>query len=209
MRFKEPANQAHCNSVIEIMTFRPKHHMALRIGGSPLLVALFVIAIDCPAPASSLIGSVAKTHVEIPHFVTRSSHIQLGNCSEKAVTMRVLISGLQYRLSQPVNVIGVIRNHGSRTCTYLETVAGARAYFAPCGSFPMEVFNASGVSVWPGPIQPSCPMISQKELPAGGHIIASGTWPQTIGFREGSPAAPPGQYRLVIDKRISFTIVVN
>jgi hypothetical protein len=52
-------------------------------------------------------------------------------------------------------------------------------------------------------------MIGQKELPAGGRVIASGTWPLTIGFREGSPAAPPGRYRLVVDTTISFTVVLK
>jgi hypothetical protein len=121
--------------------------------------------------------------------------------------MRASISGLQYSLSQPINVMAVIRNRGSRTCTY--SGAGSGTYFGPCGPFPMDVFNKSGVNVWPGPIAPSCPMIGQKELPAGGQVVASGTWPQTIGFREGSPAAPPGRYRLVVDETISFNLVLK
>ena len=206
MSQKESANQPRCSSVIESMTFRPKHHMALGTGGSLLVAALFAITAGSSAPSSAT-APAARVHVESAHFVTRSSHVHLGNCSAKDVTMRASIAGLQYSLSQPINVIAVIRNRGSRTCTY--SGAGTGTYFGPCGSFPMDVFNKSGVNVWPGPISPSCPMIGQKELPAGGRVIASGTWPLTIGFREGSPAAPPGRYRLVVDNAMSFTIVLK
>lgn len=183
--------------------------MGFRVVGSLLVATLFAVGLGMSRPATSAAAPAARVGAkgDHDHVVIRSSRIQLDNCSESDVTMRASIPRHQYPLSQPVTVTAVLRNRGNRTCTY--NGGGTRTSFGPCGSFPMDILNSSGVHVWPGPVLPSCPGLGQAKLRPGGHVVVTGNWPQTTGFNEASPAAPPGRYRLVVDRTISFTIVLK
>jgi hypothetical protein len=181
--------------------------VASRVVGSLLFATLFAVGVGVSRPATSAVALAARVGPKGDHLVIRSSRIRLDNCSGSDVTMRASIPLHQFPLSQPVTVTAVLRNRGNRTCTY--NGGGTRTSFGPCGSFPMDILNKSGVNVWPGPVSPSCPSLGQAKLRPGGHVVVTGIWPQTTGFNEASPAAPPGRYRLVVDTTISFTIVLK
>jgi hypothetical protein len=73
----------------------------------------------------------------------------------------------------------------------------------------MDVFDANGVDIWPGPVAYSCPLISEISLAPHGTVTATGSWPKSAVTRSSNAPAPPGTYRLEIDRAISFTITLS
>jgi hypothetical protein len=122
-----------------------------------------------------------------------------------------------YGAGQPVNVIALISNDSSRACTFGGSggSGGSRGSgtshqsIGPCGSLPMDVFDANGVDIWPGPVAYSCPLISEISLAPHGTVTATGSWPKSAVTRSSNAPAPPGTYRLEIDRAISFTITLS
>jgi hypothetical protein len=73
----------------------------------------------------------------------------------------------------------------------------------------MDVYNAQGADIWPGPIAYSCPMISVVPLAPQATVTATGSWPKSVVTRSSNAAAPAGNYRLVINRTISLPITLT
>jgi hypothetical protein len=138
--------------------------------------------------------------------VVKSEYISLPDC--RSIFMRALIARSVYESDESVNVLATVQNHGTATCTISGAVGSAHQYIGPCSAFSMTVANSRGVSIWPGPIAPSCPSMGAVELPPGQRIVATGTWPLTIGF-SGFRPAPVGRYRIVIGNSITFGVRIT
>jgi hypothetical protein len=156
-----------------------------------------------PASASVHHTSAARTTTDPP--LVKSGRIALGNCSAATVTLRVLIARTSFSSTQPVNVLAVARNEGEVACTYGGSGHGNQI-IGPCGSFSLNVVDATGTSIWPGPVAYSCPMMTSTHLVPGARVTAFGIWPKRIVSRASSVPAPNGTYKLVIANTVTFRI---
>jgi|SRR6516162_1385667 hypothetical protein len=189
---------------------------------SPMFVSLVTrsrrllargVSVACMAAAIlPLIVVSNATDASVRRSAVKSGFVTLGSCSGRAVRLRATIPQSAFPPGQTVYVTATVRNVSTRTCVFGGT--GTRSLFlGPCGSLPMAVYNRAGTEVWPGRIAPSCPEIGPTTLQPGSPAIATGQWPQTMGFANPRPA-PPGKYRLVIggslplSRGLRFTIQV-
>jgi hypothetical protein len=165
------------------------------------------IAVLLVVGSTSGIVAGAQLKQSRPQLV-RSASIPLGDCAAKDVVMRVTIARFAYGTSQPVNVVAVVRNRSNRPCTYGGSV-GRTQSIGPCGALSLQVFDGSGADIWPGPVAYSCPEIGEVALAPKSEVRAIGSWPKIAVTRNFTAAAPPGHYRLAIDRRVSFTITLR
>jgi hypothetical protein len=196
------------------MDIRPARRVSLTV--ALCLVLGLVLALVLAASLSPVSAAGALTHHATDRHratgqpvLVKTAHVLLGNCTAKEVRMRALIARLTYTASQPVNVAVVVHNVSSQTCTYGGTGRNSIEYIGPCGAIPLQVTGGGGVPIWPGPGITSCPEIGATTLAPGAEFTASGTWPKAIVTRKSSSDAPPGSYRLVIDRVITFTITLR
>ncbi len=140
--------------------------------------------------------------------VVRSAFIPLGNCPAKDVVMRVTLARSTYGESHPVGVVAVVRNRSTQTCTYGGNV-GRTQIIGPCGAFTLQVFDGAGADIWPGPVPYSCPEIGVVALAPKAQVRAFGSWPKQVVTRGSTSAAPPGAYRLLVDRKVSLTITLR
>jgi hypothetical protein len=169
--------------------------------GAALLLGIVFVA-SAPATARSPSTRV-KGHGT---SVVKSEYISLPDC--RSIFMRVLIARSVYESGESVKVLATVQNHGTATCTISGAVGSAHQYIGPCGAISMTVANSRGVSIWPGPIAPSCPSMGAVDLSPGQQIVATGTWPLTIGF-SGFRPAPVGRHRIVIGSSIAFGVRIT
>jgi hypothetical protein len=169
-----------------------------RVGVSAILVVLAL------ATASS---SASGAPVHRRSEVSRSGFVLLASCPR--IFMRSSIEQTTYQPGQAVNVRAYVENRGTTDCVFRGAGAASQQYIGPCGAFSMTVANDRGVSIWPGPVAPSCPAIPAVSLKPGRRIIATGAWPLTIGFTGFGPPAPMGDYRLLIGGSIEFTVRIG
>ncbi len=107
-----------------------------------------------------------------------------------------------------------LRNTGSTAC-------GARLQrqappfrqaliVGPCGSLSATVRNARGVAVYPGPIYYNCPFLTSFQLGPHATARATGTWTQSELLGPGATPrhAPPGTYRLVVDRAVAVPVTL-
>jgi hypothetical protein len=170
----------------------------------PILAASLVAG---PAAVSADHGAVTAS-VTGARSLVESAHVVLHGCSATNVVMRATIPRRRFNASQPVKVTAVISNDGSRSCTFGGS-GGSQQYIGPCGSFPLDVYNVHGVDIWPGPVAYSCPMISATTLGPHATVTATGSWPKSAVTRRSNAPAPAGNYRLVVDRAISFSITLT
>ena len=140
--------------------------------------------------------------------VVRSASVPLGNCPAKDVVMRVTLARSTYGESQPVGVVAVVRNRSTHTCSYGGNVGRAQT-IGPCGAFRLQVFDGAGADIWPGPVAYACPEIGVVALAPKAQVRAFGSWPKQVVTRSSTSAAPPGAYRLLVDRRVSLTITLR
>jgi hypothetical protein len=138
--------------------------------------------------------------------VVKSGSVTLAKCP--GIFMRATIVRSTYQPRQTVNVFALVENRSASQCVFGGAAGSSHQHVGPCGAFSLTVTNGQGVSIWPGPVAPSCPAIMAVSLPPGGRIVATGAWPLTIGFSGSSPA-PPGKYRVVIGGSIAFFVKIT
>jgi hypothetical protein len=186
------------------MRVRKTCRRSLHLGG----VASAAAIVACGVVALPSAVSAGQRAVPGAGGTVKSAPTALGACSARNVVLRATIPRRTFTARQPVQVSAVITNHGSRPCTFGGS-AGPRQVIGPCGAFSMDVFNRAGVDIWPGPVAYSCPMISAATLAPHAALTATGSWPKASVTRTSNVAAPAGTYRLVIDRRISFSITLS
>jgi hypothetical protein len=146
--------------------------------GAALLLGIVFVA-SAPAAARSP-ATGAKGHGAA---VVKSGYISLPDC--RSIFMRVLIARSVYESGESVKVLATVQNHGTATCTISGAVGSAHQYIGPCGAISGAV-----------------------DLSPGQQIVATGTWPLTIGF-SGFRPAPVGRYRIVIGSSIAFGVRIT
>jgi hypothetical protein len=165
---------------------------AQRAGVSAILVALVLMT-----TASSVSGARIRRRSE----ATKSGYVQLAKCP--GIFMRASIGRSTYQRGQAVHVLAFAENRGTTDCVFGGAGGSEQQYIGPCGAFSMTVTNDRGVSIWPGRVVPSCPAITAVPMHPGQRIMATGTWPLTIGFTGFGPSAPAGEYHRSSDARSS------
>jgi hypothetical protein len=148
--------------------------------------------------------------------VTRSAHVAFENCNARQIILSVTVPRRAFTSGQPVTYTVRLRNTGSTTCgTQLARgVPQARHQLTvgPCGPLPLEVRNARGVDVYPGPAVFHCPEETGFELGPHSQAQAIGSWSQAAYL--GSPSDPqarqasPGSYRLTVDQAVTVPLTL-
>jgi hypothetical protein len=191
------------------MVLRSRRGQRHRVARVTALVVIFAVALalgSWSSLASATTQRIEGSHAKRGSGLVKQTSIALGSCSAKDVVMRVVIDRSTYASSQPVDVIAVVRNISKTLCTYGGTGGSSNQYMGPCGALSMTVLNSRGLDIWPGPVAYHCPMIGPTHLAPGAQVIATGTWPKLAVTRRRTTTAPPGVYRLIIERRITLTI---
>ena len=80
-----------------------------------------------------------------------------------------------------------------------------------CSEIPVDVENARGGDVYPGPQAIACPALLGPRLRAHQTRPVTGTWDQVQGAGRPTLRATPvprGTYRLVVDGKVELPIVL-
>ena len=146
--------------------------------------------------------------------ITRSAHVPFENCSAQHIVLSVTIPRHAFTPAEPVTYTVRLRNTGSTAC-------GARLQrqappfrqaliVGPCGSLSATVRNARGVAVYPGPVYYNCPLLTSFQLGPHATASATGTWTQSELLGPGATPrhAPPGTYRLVVDRAVTVPVTL-
>lgn len=146
--------------------------------------------------------------------VTRSAHVAFENCNAQQITLSVTVPRHAFTPGQPVAYTVRLRNSGSTTCgaQLAKGVPQARHRLTvgPCGPLPLEVRNARGVDVYPGPAVFNCPEETGFQLGPHSQAQTTGSWSQAAYL--GSPSDPqpkqasPGSYRLTVDQAVTVPL---
>jgi hypothetical protein len=179
------------------------------------VVAAVAAPLACLATATaSTAGSAAYATPAAAPTITRSAHVAFENCNAEHVVLTVTAPRHAFRLTEPVTVQVRLSNTGSTACgaPLAEHVPEARTALTvgPCGTVPLTVRDLGGVGVYPGPLVYFC--TDEAGLRLGPHSTARATagWSQTAYL--GSPPkpqhAPPGTYRLTIDRAVTVPVVL-
>jgi hypothetical protein len=147
--------------------------------------------------------------------ITRSAHVALQNCNARHLVLSVTVPKHAFGLSEPVTFKVRLTNTGSATCgtALAQHVPEARSTLTvgPCGSLPLTVRNRGGVEVYPGPAVYFCPDNAGLRLGPHSTVRATAQWSQAAYL--GSPPkpqhAPPGTYRLTVDRAVTVPVVLR
>lgn len=202
--------------------------------GIAALSALFMLCICTPWAAGPSAGAAtlaAPTTATAPTSapdtsqtpagptITRSAHIRFQNCNAQHITLSVTVPRHAFTPTQPVPYTVRLRNTGSTACgggSLPQQSAPTRRQLmvGPCGPLTMEIRNATGVDVYPGPVVYFCP--NETGVRLGPHSSASSTetWNQSEALgSSGQPAkvqhAPPGAYRLTVDRAVTVPVTLT
>jgi len=148
--------------------------------------------------------------------VTRSAHVAFENCSARQIILSVTVPRRAFTPGQPVTYTVRLRNTGSTTCGDQATngvpQARHRLTVAPCGPLTLEVRNARGINVYPGPVVFHCPDETGLQLGAHSEDQTTASWSQAAYLVSSPdtqpPQAPPGSYRITVDQAVTvpFTL---
>jgi hypothetical protein len=184
---------------------------------APLVCAAGVAAITAATDTATAgaAGSAAYAAAATAPTITRSAHVAFENCNPRHVVLSVTAPRRPFRLSEPVTVEVRLSNSGSTTCgtPLAQHVPEARAALTvgPCGTLPLSVRNLGGDDVYPGPLVYFC--TDQAGLRLGPHstVQASAHWSQAayLGTPPKPRHAPPGTYRLTVDRAVTVPIVLT
>jgi hypothetical protein len=172
-------------------------------GGSSTATATAAAATTAAAAASSASASI-----------TRSAHVRFENCNAQQVTLSVTIPRHAFTPTEPVTYKVRLRNTGSTPCGSLpaQQVSPTRQILTvgPCGPLPVAVRNAHGHAVYPGSAVFHCPLEVGFQLGPNATATGTGTWDQSevLGPQAAPQHAPPGTYRLVVDKAVTVPVTL-
>ena len=171
-------------------------------------------AATATAPAGAA-GSAAYAAAASAPTITRSAHVAFENCNAQHVVLSVAAPRHAFRLSEPVTVQVRLSNSGSTTCgtPLAQHVPEARTALTvgPCGTLPLTVRNQGGVDVYPGPLVYFCTEEAGFRLGPHSTVQATAHWSQAayLGTPPKPQHAPPGTYRLTVDRAVTVPIVLT
>jgi hypothetical protein len=170
--------------------------------------ACLVVPSPSPPPAAASARSAT---------LTRSAHVAFEGCNARHVILSVTIARHTFAPAEQVSFTVRLRNTGSTTCgaplAQHVVEAHARLTVGPCGSLPIAVHDAGGVSVYPGPATYFCPNEAGFRLGPRSTARATGSWNQSelLGTTT-APAKPqhaaPGTYQLVVDRAVTVPVAL-
>jgi hypothetical protein len=181
-------------------------------------VAAPLVCIIAPAPApatAGAAGSAAYAAAASAPTITRSAHVAFENCNARHVVLSVTAPRHAFRLSEPVTIQVRLSNSGSTTCgtPLAQHVPEARTALTvgPCGTLPLTVGNLGGVDVYPGPLVYFCTDEAGLRLGPHSTVQATAQWSQAayLGTPPKPQHAPPGTYRLTVDRAVTVPIVLT
>ncbi|HEX4433462.1 MAG TPA: hypothetical protein VH012_01440 [Acidimicrobiales bacterium] len=191
--------------------------LATAITTTAVAIAIAVLATATATATATPAGAAYAASAARPATITRAAHVAFANCKAQHVTLRVTAPDRAFPPTEQVVVTVQLRNAGNTTCgaPLAKGVPQARQRFTvgPCGALPMTVRNAQGVSVYPGGQIFFCP--EQTGLRLGPHstLRALAYWNQVAYVGPGpspkSHHAPPGTYRLVVDRAVSIPVTLT
>lgn len=189
--------------------------------GTALSVAVSLTA----AAGATLAGLLAQpttaaatTRAEpSPSALSRSAHVAYLNCPARDVLLTGSVQRQSFATGQPVSYTVSIHDLSHTACGYANGVTvptnainPAAGLLGPCGEVPVQVENSRGSVVYPA-VGVGCPLILGPPLAAGQTITTTGTWDQiawgiTALQRGAGALVPRGEYRLLIDRKVTLPI---
>jgi hypothetical protein len=165
------------------------------------------------APASAAYAATAAG----PATITRSVHVAFANCKAQHVTLSTTAPTHPFPPTEQVALTVQLRNTGNTTCgaPLAKGVPQARQRLTvgPCGALSMTVRNARGVNVYPGRQIFFCPEETGLRLGPHSTLRAQAYWNQAAypgsGPSPKSHHAPPGTYRLVVDRAVPISVTLT
>ncbi len=145
----------------------------------------------------------------------RSSHVAYGGCPAADVILTVTLPQRAFAPGQLVTYQVRLHNIGRRACGPSDgatpSATPVEALLGACAAIPVDIENAQGHNVYPGPQAIACPALLGPRLPAHRSVSATGTWDLRQGA--GRPAlravpVPRGTYQLVVDDEVRLPIVL-
>jgi hypothetical protein len=146
--------------------------------------------------------------------LSRSVHVAYGGCPARDVILTVTVPRRAFAPGQLVTYQVGLHNLSGRGCGPVDGASPSgpvTALLGPCSEIPVDIVNARGLVVDPGPQAIACPALLGPRIPAHGRVSTTGTWDQRQGA--GRPAlratpVPRGMYHLVVDDKVSLPIVL-
>jgi hypothetical protein len=178
-------------------------------------VAAPLVCVAAPAAPAATAGSAAYAAAASAPTITRWAHVAFENCNARHVVLSVTAPRHAFRLSEPVTVQVRLSNSGSTTCgtPLAQHVPEARTTLTvgPCGTLPLTVRNLGGVDVYPGPLVYFCTDETGLRLGPHSTVQATAHWSQAayLGTPPKPQHAPPGTYRLTVDRAVTVPIVLT
>jgi hypothetical protein len=186
--------------------------------GTPLALGATAIALGVLAPLTASASHPRHTKPQL----TKSAHVAYENCSPKTTILKASINKLSFGLTETVIVHTTLTNTSGVQCGYEATEPPSvtqprQLVVGPCGPIGLQVDNAKGVDVYPGPVAFSCPAEFPASLPAHGTVSGNGEWDHEQykvynGLEASSGVAPEqhtGHFTLIVDGKITFPITVH
>jgi hypothetical protein len=180
------------------------------------LLVLAVLATPAGLPSGAVAGAAAPTPATSP-ALSRSAHVAYGGCPAGDVTLTVTLPRRAFAPRQPVTYQVSLHNRSGRACgpaagRTAPNGAPVQALLGPCSALPVDIEDAGGFDVDPGPQAIACPALLGPRLPAHHTVSVTGTWDQVQG--SGRPALRAttvhrGTYDLIVDHAVRLSIVLS
>jgi hypothetical protein len=143
--------------------------------------------------------------------LVKSAHVAFETCPARTTVLTATLLQLTFTPTQPILVGVSVRNEANHPCgsngSPSSLLGGLGVVIGPCGNVVLHVENASGHNVFPAPRTTPCAAHSSTRLTAHHTLHTVGIWNQQEGSAD-SASAPRGQYRIVVDKKIVFNILL-
>ena len=183
-----------------------------------VLVVVLVVSASFVTPGAPAQAAIAAAPMTAPAaMVSRSTPVAYGGCAAGDVVLTVTLSRRVFAPRQLVTYGVSVHNRSMRACGPSDGPAPSRGpvndlLVGACSQIPLEIENAQGLDVYPGPQAIACPALLGPRLSPHQTVRTTGTWDQVQG--SGRPAlrpttVPRGTYHLVVDHTIRLPIVLR
>ncbi len=179
---------------------------AVHVAASRLVLGLALVLVLVLASPAGARSTTRQSEL------VKSAHVAFETCAARSTVVTATLLALTFAPTQPILVGVSVRNNAAKPCGSNgapgSLLGGLGVVFGPCGNVGLQVENGSGHTVFPSPSTGSCANRSSTVLGAHRTLHSVGIWNQQIGSANSSIDAPRGQYRIIIDKKIVFTVLL-
>jgi hypothetical protein len=137
----------------------------------------------------------------------KSAHVAFEGCPARHIVLKATMSRLTFAPNEAILVDIKVSNVSDTACGHSgDPLSSLGVVISSCGNVSMKIVNTRSQEVFPGPGEaPSCASPFSVRLPPHHSLTAIGAWSQQLGLH-GTTQVPAGTYRIVIDRKIVFTI---